>query len=114
MFNFPFYSCSNKKKLVLNKNLNDYIRKSNNDCFNKIIERNKIMDTSLLIKYNIKNILADRTNINHIYKLDINDHYLSSLANLNNLTYNVIILIPKLISGTTIFIGITYLIIKLF
>jgi hypothetical protein len=82
MFNFPFYN-SNKKKLVLNKKLNDYIRKSNNDLFNKIIERNKLINNPS-IRYNTKNILADGTNINNTYKFD-NNHYSCSLANLNDL-----------------------------
>jgi len=82
MFNFPFYN-SNKKKLVLNKKLNDYIRKSNNDLFNKIIERNKLINNPS-IRYNIKNILTNGTNINNAYKFDNND-YSSSLANLNDL-----------------------------
>jgi hypothetical protein len=111
--------------MILNKKLNDYIKKSNEDFFCKIIERNKLINNYSII-YNIKNILANETKI--VYKLDNkvdNNHdYLSSLANLNDLNNltnknnskqnNIIVLIPKLITGTTIFIGITYLIIKMF
>jgi len=122
MFNFPFYNSNKKNKMILNKKLNDYIKKTNKDFFCKIIERNKLINNYSII-YNIKKILANETNIVDKLdnKIDNNYDYLSSLANLNDLTNknnskqnNIIVLIPKLISETTMFIGITYLIIKIF
>jgi tRNA U34 5-carboxymethylaminomethyl modifying enzyme MnmG/GidA len=119
MLNLSYY----KNKIGLNKKLQDYIKKNNTNTFNKLIERNKLLTIPSLINYNkIKNRL-----VNNTYTLD--DHNLHSLANLSefsNLTEindlcdsssekkknNTEILILRLIRGTTLFIGITYLIIK--
>lgn len=118
MLNFSLY----KKKIGINKELQDYIKKTNTHTFNQIMERNKLLSKPLILNYN--NIKNDF--LNNIYTLDNNVYNLDNLDNLSQFsdltkidnlydsstkTNNVELLIRIFITGTK-FIGFAYLIIK--
>ena len=125
MLNFPFYN-KHINHLVLDKNLRDYIKKSNTDSFNKFSEQhqqykntkpnsNKSLLASSLFNY--RNYSDTFTN-NQTDLVDLeNEDYLCNFCDLNddciefnkyqNKTNNTIAKkMYFLIGGTTAFIGI--------
>ena len=113
MINFPFFKYYNP--LIINKDLRDYIKKSNTEYCNKYTERNKQINlTSSLLNY--RNYSANLLN-NKISREELeNEDYLHDFCNINNeddngphdnddkfhLKKNVVVLITSLIGGTTI------------
>ena len=134
MLNFPFYN-KHINHLVLDKNLRDYIKKSNTDSFNKFSEQHQQYKN---IKTNLSNSLLSSSLINYRNYSDTftnnqtdlvdleNEDYLCNFCDLNddciefnkyqnktnktNNTNNTNNTIAKkmyfLIGGTTAFIGI--------
>jgi len=117
MINFPFFKYYNP--LIINKDLRDYIKKSNTEYCNKYTERNKQINlTSSLLNY--RNYSANLLN-NKISKEELeNEDYLHDFCNINNEDdiYDVddtkinikkclFIVISSLIGGTTV-IGFIY------
>jgi hypothetical protein len=118
MLNFSLY----KKKIGINKELQDYIKKTNTDNFNQIIERNKLVYKPFFLNYNnnIKNNFLNSTYISHDNKLCNLDNLsefrdLTEIDNLydsSNKTNNAELLIHIFTTGTKLFIRFAYLIIK--
>jgi hypothetical protein len=64
MLNFPFYN-KHINHLVLDKNLRDYIKKSNTDSFNKFSEKQQHQQQYKNIKTNLSNSLLSSSLINY-------------------------------------------------
>jgi len=135
MLNFPFYN-KHINHLVLDKNLRDYIKKSNTDSFNKFAEKQQDQQQYKNIKTNLSNSLLSSSLINYRNYSDTftnnqtcdcdleNEDYLCNFCDLNddcdiefnnknsksNSANSAKITIAKkiyfLIGGTTAFIGI--------
>ena len=64
MLNFPFYN-KHINHLVLDKNLRDYIKKSNTDSFNNFSEKQQHQQQYKNIKTNLSNSLLSSSLINY-------------------------------------------------
>lgn len=129
MFNFPFYKYKNN--LTLKKELREYIKKTNNDSFNKFSEQNKkpnnlsfspsfmnyrnysdTFSNDRLSKYEIENedYLCDFCDLNDCENNNNNSNANKSNNNANNSKISkkhTLRVISSFIGGTTI-IGFIY------